>query len=348
MRQKVKRVRLADERNCQGYPLVNVSGQDAAIFQPYIDPFKFPNLDVLLTWNCLVESGRITLKTPWNFYPESCRFIGPVKRSRRLAWVKTYASGERIHLIAPVVSLVNHREWHRNYFHWMVDVLPILLLASKAFLRPVSDFQVVVPFEMLPFQKQSLDALGIPDHARILVLPHQRVSSDGGICLSGAHRFQKKGPQRPHDLIHSLVVELYKEAFLKGKIPVERTRRLLIQRRQGAPRAYSNSEAVADFAKQEGYDLIDLETYDFEAQVKLFSEASHVIGVHGAGFSNLVFASGCRVLEIHSRQHRVRSDFFQLTSLIGGEYRYTVLDADPDAGSVPFPVEIAKAFTDGV
>ncbi|WFB35688.1 glycosyltransferase family 61 protein [Kiritimatiellota bacterium B12222] len=341
-----KSVRLAEGQKCRGYPLVNGWEQDAGGIQNYTQPFSLPDLDVHLFSGSFVEAGGIALKSPWSCYAEGCRFIGPVKSSRRWTWIKTYLHRETISLDAPVVSLVNCRGWQDQYFHWMLDVMPVLLLASKAFARPFAAFKILVPQSPCPYIQQSLDTWKVPEHARVKVIPGQRVLCEQGLCLSGSHRFQERGPQRPHDPIHPLIPALYKEMPLPRAVS-ERKRRILIYRKAGAPRAFQNFNDVEKFAHEEGFELVDLEKLYFSKQALLFAEASHVIAVHGAGLSNLVFASGCRVLEIHSRLHGVRSEFFQLTSLIGGEYRFVVMDGNVADKSVMFPVEIAKAFADG-
>jgi capsular polysaccharide biosynthesis protein len=49
-----------------------------------------------------------------------------------------------------------------------------------------------------------------------------------------------------------------------------------------------------------------------EEQIDLFSNATHVIGVHGAGLTNLIHARTAAVLELFAENHGLRPDYFQI------------------------------------
>ena len=49
----------------------------------------------------------------------------------------------------------------------------------------------------------------------------------------------------------------------------------------------------------DGFEIFDPGRYSFAKQIEMFSEAKKVVGAHGAGLTNLLFApEGCRVLEL--------------------------------------------------
>ena len=54
-----------------------------------------------------------------------------------------------------------------NYYHWLIDFLPRLLLARKY--ADISKFQIIVNRPLLPFQRESLALLGLDD-GRLLLM----------------------------------------------------------------------------------------------------------------------------------------------------------------------------------
>ena len=63
-----------------------------------------------------------------------------------------------------------------------------------------------------------------------------------------------------------------------------------------------NNEEVKNTLENLGFKSITLSNLNFKKQVKLFKNANFIIGLHGAGFANLVFArQKTKVIEIASK-----------------------------------------------
>jgi len=65
-------------------------------------------------------------------------------------------------------------------------------------------------------------------------------------------------------------------------------RRLLLSRRHASQRRCCNEQQVHEILAPHGFELVELEPMSVSQQLQLFAQASIVIGVHGAGFTNLV------------------------------------------------------------
>lgn len=98
----------------------------------------------------------------------------------------------------------------------------------------------------------------------------------------------------------------------------------------GLPDLYSHLEAA-------GFVAVQLETLAPEEQVQLFRDATHVVGAHGAGLSNIVFGNpGLRVLEINldlDGLGYLRPWFLLLASGRGLHYQYLNASAGQFAAS---------------
>jgi hypothetical protein len=106
-------------------------------------------------------------------------------------------------------------------------------------------------------------------------------------------------------------------------------RRLFLTRPEGLLRSLSNTESIMPIIKKHGFEVVDPGALNFEEQVKLFSEARIIIGVHGAALTNMIFAqsSRLRILEIMSTG-RTSGQLYWLAMMLKVEY-YDIILAGP-------------------
>jgi hypothetical protein len=223
---------------------------------------------VLTPENEVLRDVSVEFLPPWNSHSLCCR------RS-------SLSYPERIEGTLAVLS----SKAAANYFHWLFDVLPRFALLEG---KPV-DFYYVE--EDLPFQRESLEALGIRENqviaaglerhvqARRLWVPS--LPSDSGHVAPGACRFLRA---------------------LFGSPPSDRKgRRLFVSREDASCRRLANEDEFFAFLETRGFERIVLKGKSIRAQADLFGAAEVVVGVHGAGLANLVFGSpSARVIELFS------------------------------------------------
>ena len=69
-----------------------------------------------------------------------------------------------------------------------------------------------------------------------------------------------------------------------------------------ALRSITNEDEVKNIVQEFGFKILTLSNYTFTEQAKLFSEASIIAGLHGAGFANFCFCEpGTKVIELKSK-----------------------------------------------
>ncbi len=99
--------------------------------------------------------------------------------------------------------------------------------------------------------------------------------------------------------------------FLRGLAPHGRHapglgRRIYIDRRGTRVRPLLNEDEAVSAMDRLGIEPVRLETLSFAEQMRLMAESDLIVGAHGGGLSNIVFApTGTRVIEI--RPHRLES-----------------------------------------
>jgi capsular polysaccharide biosynthesis protein len=69
-------------------------------------------------------------------------------------------------------------------------------------------------------------------------------------------------------------------------------RKIFITRNYSTGRTISNMEELIPILEKNGFETIESTELSLLEQVKLFSTASHIIGIHGAGLVNSIFKKG--------------------------------------------------------
>jgi capsular polysaccharide biosynthesis protein/glycosyltransferase involved in cell wall biosynthesis len=198
----------------------------------------------------------------------------------------------RFFLPAPVrlagKSLLLGSTGGNTYHHWMLDILPRLRLLAAAGLES-SDFDhILVNGFQLPFQKESLEAVGIPlDRCRPL---NDRVRYRCEELIL---------PSLPAPLGHPARDNL---KFLQS-IFLPKTsaggKRLLVGREPGQSRQVTGWSELREKLMSGGFEECLPGHLSVKEQARLFASADWVVGVHGSALTNLAFCRlGTRVLEI--------------------------------------------------
>ncbi len=176
--------------------------------------------------------------------------------------------------------------WPGNYAHWLMDVLPKLAAV---------DFNLEGRIALLPnkgpdFQIDSLRLLGVPE-GQILRAPAPVIRiKDVRITVTSTHT----GIPRL-DLMQRLRAQFRKNIGDPG------SEKFIYISRARSRRPLTNDEAVRRMLKERGFFIVENESLTFTDQVRLYAGASIIVGAHGAGNYNLVFAQpGTQLLEIYN------------------------------------------------
>jgi hypothetical protein len=206
----------------------------------------------------------------------------------------------------PVASLRTVGEG--NYFHLLIEVLggrarlldehvpPEVPVVLAKWLREHEPFRAAV----------SAGAFG---GREIIYQGHEYLSADGVYFFETSR--------------HDAASILRASALFTRDTSVGR-RRLFVTRR--STRRLQNEAELVPVLRSFGFEVVDPSALTMAEQVDLFASASHVVGIHGAGLTNLIFRGHCpaAVLELHhpkpSRWGAPPADYFYLCRTLG--YRY--------------------------
>jgi len=140
-------------------------------------------------------------------------------------------------------------------------------------------------------------------------------------------------------LFENLVVPSYSRAntkwsiemleFLKKGVEIERSdvKKLLLLRKGKVRSDEHFEQSLQDFLAPFGYVAIDPDDHSNHEQIRIFSQASEIVAIHGAALSNIVFSNPeCKIFEIFNHPYRMYV-FRDLARLSGNPYASAEADA---------------------
>ena len=216
-----------------------------------------------------------------------------------------------------------------NWYHWLCfalgrSAIAAGLLGNRTQIAfPDYSARQQVGFSAASW-RQSLDAFGLAGKARFL---------PPGLYRASAIRFFWTRPDEPTDLTY---LDAFHEVFARVRRGLrscpESPRRLLLSRTGAGDTRISETEtALVDaLASRNGFTTLHPHELDFRAQAEALFNAECIIGVHGAGLTNILFGrSTLRVLELNLRldgETLPRPWFYLLAQ--SRRQRYVMLDRD--------------------
>lgn len=206
-----------------------------------------------------------------------------------------------------------------NYSHWLTRNLARLSLLES---RPdLSALPFLVNEDLRPYQRDALDMLDIPDE-RLIKVPRGQIVE---CALLHVPTVLRGAPPRLRPGIEWLRRRL---AVADTVVPAgDEGRRLFVSREDAARRRQLNETALIAALRPFGFEVIVPGLMSFREQIRAFSEASFVVGAHGAAMTNLLFAPrGCKVVEIAPKPIAYMDDFRVIAECLDQPFEALVTD----------------------
>ncbi len=245
---------------------------------------------------------------PASFHSEK-EFIA--KEAFKVAWYNLLTK-PRKKINQPAV--LGHTLWIPGYFPWIHNTLPRLFsikeeLNERVLLLPESCRRY--ESSLKPFSFKAIQYLPKSHRYKVksLLLPDATGSGGwlGGNLLGGLRK-------RYQD-------------YLNRNVPDQKeyAKRIFISRDDARVRRIKNTDALTNLLDSMNIQLVSLSKMPFWEQVATFYHAELIVGTHGAGLSNLLFAQQhARVLELFPTEavQAFRHSYYEITSLLGLTYAY--------------------------
>jgi hypothetical protein len=188
--------------------------------------------------------------------------------------------------------------WGDNYAHWMHEDLPRLLSALPSL---PCETQFIVPDNIAKWRMESLMALGI-DQAKIISLPqHVEMQCERlwFATILGSMQWFYTSPDVAQEVSQKLIGYAAQQLSEEDRTELPTSEYLFISRQGVANNRLVNEPELIKVLDKLGFDVVVMERYSLSQQVEIIKRASIVVGVHGAGLTNMMFAKpGALMVEL--------------------------------------------------
>lgn len=204
-------------------------------------------------------------------------------------------------------------DW-RNYYHFVIDgVAKYSDLVTHD--RLPKDARILIPSSPNRWQQEYLDLLGL-DSDQVLPVPGNQ---ENPLRID---RLLVASPTRMRRAVRQSAIHGLRHVLSGSMVdPEDRPeRRIYISRRRAKSRRLLNEEELTGILKKHRFEICELEDMTVSDQIRLFSSASVIVGPHGAGFTNLVYAHRPMVIEFFPADRWNFGAFLTLTNVIAGSH----------------------------
>lgn len=209
-------------------------------------------------------------------------------------------------------------KWHGAYFHWITDVLPKVVLLKQY--RP--NCTILLPNSIKKHQKDSLEAV----IGSAPIKPSYSLKHSATLVFN----FEFVSYTAPTGNYHEAVLnKLRNEIREYYKVKNNScNRRIYISRAKASKRKVSNEENMIPILDQFNIEIHYFEDYSFKEQVLIASEAELIIGLHGAGLTNMMFMNSEKnILELRLPEDQTNLCFYSMASALNLKYWYQFTEA---------------------
>ncbi|TVT38267.1 glycosyltransferase family 61 protein [Hymenobacter setariae] len=209
-----------------------------------------------------------------------------------------------------VTGLVYDYWAYSNYYHWLVDTLPRLLLLRERY----PDCVLLVPEPVRSYMKTTIAALGFK---AVQAVPRGYFVNVQKLIMPS--HIAPPGKQDP-GLMRQLRQELTKSVMPVTIAAASPGKRLYVSRSKQIIRRLSNENELLALLAQYAIETIYFEDMDFEQQVEAMQNVELLMGVHGANLTNMLFlATGAKIVELFN-QTICNPCYFHLASNLELDY----------------------------
>lgn len=216
------------------------------------------------------------------------------------------------------VAIANNQYAPNNYFHWIIDTLPRLLILS----RQHPGIRLIIPESPAKFITETISAFGFHNpiqissqqvvKAKLLILPDEHATPLGHSSPAVIREVRTR-------ILHHL-----------GSSFSGSRKRIFISREKQKFRNIVNQDEIDILLNTYNFEKVYFEELTMHKQVSIMQQASIVLSVHGANMVNCIFCDeGTPIIELDSRMHR-NPAYWRLCSVFSLPYYILPCQTIPD------------------
>ncbi|NEO53877.1 MAG: glycosyltransferase family 61 protein [Okeania sp. SIO3B5] len=292
--------------------------------------YSVPNIYSVTLTKVIYLSSRYNL-----FFTKSRKLIGDsliyknqLKNIKKISLSGLYL--KKPERLLGTYSIFRTYKSYKNYYHSLIDNIPRLYLLHQDEYKKIPEIKLLVSSELTKLEDYYLKKL-LPENAKVFIVKPNNFYFLEKLIF----------PQLLTSYNAGYLPSEYLEFFM-NKIKPNRERnkvnRIFISRKNSRSRHILNEDEILDRLAIHGFKKYFLEELSITEQIELFYDADYVIGVHGAGLVNLIFASEINVLEIFSTSY-VIPHYYYLAKSLNHTYKHWCCDSKGGKNTPSFIVD---------
>lgn len=204
-----------------------------------------------------------------------------------------------------LVAICHHRFYHQ-YFHWFFDVLPRIWLLKNSDVK--YDYIFIGNDLNKDFISNSLKALGVSEDKIIttennvikfnsVLYPTSKIKEDRFVRPSLGDGIHYKGGWDPRYIKD--INKAFREYNFKQSSKCK-SKKIFVSRDDATHRNAVNNDELLSLINEFGFEIFVPGKHSFSDQVNTFANASIILGIHGAGMTNILWTKPefTKVIEI--------------------------------------------------
>jgi len=208
-----------------------------------------------------------------------------------------------------------------GYYHWLTEALPrIIALGEKR-----SDLVLILPDYTEPYIEKSLEIFRFKSIQKIIP---KTILFVNHLLLPSHPRLGDTFDPNLFNQMRSLYFE-----YIKTKHPSNSAygERIYASRKKARARKISNESEVSELLTSKGFQEVHFEDISFFEQVAIMSKATHLVSIHGAGLTNMIFMPRNGYVMEFYRQFVSQDEFhsksyWRLAGTVGLNYLYQLCE----------------------
>ncbi|MBZ9779434.1 glycosyltransferase family 61 protein [Psychroflexus sp. CAK8W] len=165
---------------------------------------------------------------------------------------------------------------------------------------------------------------------------------DRFLYLKNVYKFKHVSWAKHAPLITPDIANFFKKRILNQNYKIKTYEKIFIGRRNTTNRKIKNDEEIISVFENFNFKVIYLEDFSIPEQAYLFNNANYIAGLHGAGFTNLIFCEpNTKIIELQNLVNV--TTYFMISHQLNLNYYY-ILPNEFDFDKIKHPYIESRSF----